>query len=84
MVHKAKATCRNGHSMEFGPCNKEFTRFFLFKSVCTSTDHKVISAGEIQCQRCNTIHMARVCEKCGEHVPVTKFRQNTQIGRFKR
>ncbi len=84
MIHKARATCKNGHTVEFGPCNKEFTKFFLFKSVCTSTDHEVVSADEIQCQQCKTIHMARLCKKCGEYVPVAKFNQKTQFERLKR
>ena len=32
---------------------------------------------EIQCKKCKTIHMARPCPKCGEHVPVEKFKQQT-------
>ncbi len=83
MIHKARAKCPNGHTVEFGPCNKETTRFFLFKSVCTSIDHEVISPNEIQCQRCKTIHMSRVCPECSEAVPVASFRQKTMMDRLK-
>jgi len=79
VIHKAKATCANGHTVEFGACNQETTKFFFFKSVCTSTDHEVISRVEIQCRRCNATHFARVCSECGEHVPVAKFKQKTQF-----
>lgn len=84
MIHKAKATCPNGHTVEFGPCNKEITRFLFLKSVCTSVDHEVVSRDEIQCQRCKTIHMARICPECGEPVPVSKFRQKSLIERLAR
>lgn len=84
MISKAKATCPNGHIVEFGPCNTEKTVFFLFKSVCTSKDHEVISRDEIQCQKCHTIHMARPCSTCGEHVPVAKFKQKSMMERLKR
>ncbi len=84
MIHKAKAICPNGHTVEFGPCNKEITKFFFLKSVCTSTDHEVVSRDEIQCQRCKTIHMMRTCPQCGEHVAVAKFRQKSLIDRLKR
>lgn len=84
MIHKAKATCSNGHTVEFGPCNKEIRRFFFLKSVCTSVDHEVISSDEIQCQRCKTIHMARVCPKCDELVPVAKFKQKSLMQRLQR
>jgi hypothetical protein len=84
MIHKAKAMCPNGHMVEFGACNKEITKFFFLKSVCTSTDHEVISRYEIQCQRCNTIHVARVCPKCEQPVPVVRFGLKTQMERLKR
>jgi len=84
MIHKARTTCPNGHSVEFGPCNKEFTRLFFFKSVCASTDHEVISPDEIECQRCHTVHIARMCSKCGEPVPVSKFKQKSLTDRLKR
>jgi hypothetical protein len=84
MIHKARAMCKNGHMVEFGPCNKESKAFIFFKSVCTSTDHEVLSANEIQCQRCKTVHYSRPCPKCNELVPVAKFRQKTQMERLKR
>jgi hypothetical protein len=84
MIHKARATCKNGHSVEFGPCNNETRTFFIFKSVCTSTDHEVISAEEIQCQRCRTIHYSRPCPQCDELIPVAKFKQKSQVERLRR
>jgi len=84
MIHKAKAQCSKGHTVEFGPCNKETTKFFFLKSVCTSVDHEVLSRNEIQCQSCKTIHMARPCPQCGEHVPVARFKQKTLLERLQR
>jgi hypothetical protein len=84
MIHKSRATCKDGHIVEFGPCNKESRSFFIFKSVCTSTDYEVISADEIQCRRCNTIHNSRSCPKCNELVPVAQFKQRRQVERLRR
>ena len=36
MIHKATAKCSRGHSVEFGPCNKEITKFLFLKSTCAS------------------------------------------------
>jgi len=77
MIHKATAQCSKGHTVEFGTCNKETTKFFFLTSTCTSEEHEVLSRHEIQCKKCKTIHMARPCPKCGEHVPVEKFKQQT-------
>ena len=77
MVHKATAKCSNGHTVEFGTCNVETTRFFFFKSTCPSQDHEVLSRHEIQCKQCKTVHMARPCPTCNEHVPVERFKQQT-------
>ena len=74
MISKAKTKCQNGHTVEFGPCNNESKKLFFLKSVCTSRDLEVLSHDEIQCRRCNTIHMARPCPECGDHVPVAKFK----------
>lgn len=83
MIHKAKAMCSNGHMVEFGPCNKAITTFFFLKSICTSVDHEVLSPNEIQCQRCKTIHISRMCSECGEPVPVAKFRQKSLMDKMK-
>jgi len=83
MIHKAKAQCSKGHTVEFGPCNKEIKQFFFFKSICTCTDHEVISRDEIQCQRCKTIHMSRMCPVCQEAVPVAKFKQKSLMDKMK-
>jgi hypothetical protein len=69
--------------VEFGPCNKEVTQFFFFKSNCTSTDHEAISPHEIQCQRCKTIHTARMCPECDEAVPVARFKQKSLMDKMK-
>ena len=69
--------------MVFGPCNKETKQFFFFESLCTSEDHEILSADEIECQRCKTIHMARTCPQCNESVPVAKFKQKTMMDRLK-
>lgn len=79
MIHKAKAQCSRGHSVEFGPCNKEVTKFLLFKTVCTSLEHEVLSRNEVQCKQCKTIHMARPCPKCNEYVPVANFKLQTMF-----
>ncbi len=82
MVHKATAKCSKGHTVEFGPCNKEITKFFLFKTTCMSVDHEVLSRQEVQCKQCKTIHMARPCPKCNEFVPIEKFRLQTEFDRL--
>ena len=79
MISKATAKCSKGHTFEYGPCNKETTKFFLFTSTCTSEDHVVLSRNEIQCSKCKTVHMARPCPKCNEHVPVEKFGLRTDF-----
>lgn len=79
MIHKATAKCSKGHMVEFGTCNKETTKFFLLKSVCTSEDLEVISRSEIRCKKCGTSHMARPCRKCGDYVPVEKFNQRSEF-----
>lgn len=84
MIHEAKATCSNGHTVEFGACNKEVTKFLIFKSICTSIDHEVISRDEIQCQQCKTIHLARTCPKCNDIVPISRFRLKTLMERLRR
>jgi len=84
MVHKAKATCSNGHTVEFGACNKEITKFFFLKSACVSTDHEVLSRDEIQCRQCKAVHLARVCPECNDPVPVAKFKQKSMMERLKR
>lgn len=73
MNHKSKAKCRNGHIVEFGPCNKESARFFILKSVCTSVNHAAISSFEVRCLECKKIHVARYCPACNDAVPVGKF-----------
>ena len=84
MIHKATARCSKGHTVEFGACNKETTKFFLFRSVCKSEDLEVLSRGEIQCKTCKTSHMARPCPKCGDYVPVEKFNQKTAFEKMMR
>jgi len=79
MIHKATATCSNGHTVEFGTCDKETTKFFFLKSNCTSQELEVLSRHEIQCKKCKAIHMARPCRKCNDHVPVEKFKQQTDF-----
>lgn len=73
MNHKAKARCRNGHTVEFGPCNKELRSFLFMKKTCASVNHAAISSSEVQCMECKTIHMARICPTCKDAVPVGKF-----------
>ena len=82
MIHKATAKCSRGHSVEFGPCNKEITKFLFLKSTCASEDHEVLSRYEVQCRQCKTIHMARPCPKCGDHVPVENFRLQTTFDKM--
>lgn len=84
MIHKARATCKNGHTVEFGPCNREIRKYFIIRSVCTSTDHAVVSADEIQCRSCNAIHHSRPCPQCNELIPVAQFKQRRQIERLGR
>ncbi len=83
MVFQAKAKCPNGHLVEFGPCNSRNTIFLLFHSTCTSTDHEVLSAAEIRCRRCNTVHHLRICPICNSAIPVTAFRQRSITERLK-
>lgn len=84
MIHKAKAKCPNGHIVEFGKCNKETKAFFLFRSVCTSEDHEVLSPAEIQCQKCKTIHLIRTCPRCNADIPVSAFKQMSLSDRLKK
>jgi len=39
----------------------------------------VLSRHEIQCKQCKTIHMAKPCPKCNDHVPVERFKVQTQF-----
>jgi hypothetical protein len=82
MIHKATAKCSRGHSVEFGPCNKETSKYVFFKTVCTSLEHEVLSRNEVQCKKCKTIHMARPCPKCSEYVPVEKFKLQSEFDRM--
>ena len=83
MIHKSRATCKNGHIVEFGPCNKEIRKFFFLKSICTSTDHEIVSVDEIRCRRCKTILNTRTCPQCNDVIPVSQFKQRRQAERLR-
>jgi hypothetical protein len=77
MIEKAKATCSNGHAIEFGQCNRESRKLFLLKTVCDSRELEALSPDEIRCRRCAAVHMARACPECGDHVPTARFKQKS-------
>ncbi len=88
MNSSASATCKNGHTFQFGSCGAPVNKLFGGTKPCdakgfeqTYADGRTgtVSFGdepwmEVRCVKCNAIHTTRRCSTCGEDVPLAAFK----------
>jgi len=75
MNHKAVATCSNGHTFEFGPCQAEVKKFFGGTKICGSKGYEEINSDEVQCIGCKLIYTYKTCPNCNAEVPIASFKK---------
>lgn len=89
MNHKASATCKNGHSFEFGSCGAPVSKLLGGTKPCgcnafeqTYGDGRTSTVSfdntpwmEARCLKCHVVHTSRSCPNCGDAVPVSAFKK---------
>jgi hypothetical protein len=96
MNHKASATCKNGHTVEWGSCTAPVKKMFGGTKVCgskgfeqfyddghtatVSFDNEVWSA--VRCLGCGAVFMSRQCPTCSDTVPVSAFRKKGLLAKL--
>src|SRR5688500_8641101 len=85
----ASATCKNGHTFQFGSCGAPVAKLFGGQKPCgcnafeqTYADGRTTTVSfdnepwvEVRCVKCHVVHQSRNCPTCGEDVPVSAFRK---------
>lgn len=89
MNHKASATCRNGHTFEFGECRAQKQRLFGGTKPCGSKAFEQLYADgsaltvsfddrpweAVRCIGCKTLYKTTKCPHCDDQVPVHAFKK---------
>jgi|GEM_PF-2427164 len=89
MNSSASATCKNGHTFQFGACGAPVQRLLggtkpcgcgLFEQIYGDGRVTTVSFGndpwvEVRCMKCHVVRTDRNCPTCGESVPVSGFRK---------
>jgi hypothetical protein len=89
MNHAATATCRNGHTFQFGSCGAPVQKLFggikacscgMFEQTYADGRTTTVSFGndpwvEVRCIKCHVVYTSRQCPTCGENVPVSAFKK---------
>jgi hypothetical protein len=87
MNHKASATCKNGHHVEWGTCKGKVKKLFGgekecgmrgFEQVYADGRTTTVSFGNdpwnaVLCKSCNTLFTYSICPECGIEIPVSSF-----------
>jgi hypothetical protein len=87
MNHKATATCRNGHKIEWGPCKGKVKKLFggvkdcgmkRFEQIYSDGRTATVSFDDqpwnaVRCMSCNTVFTHTTCPQCGVEIPVSSF-----------
>jgi hypothetical protein len=87
MNHKATATCKNGHKVEWETCKAKVKKLFGgekdcgmrgFEQIYADGRSTTVSFGNepwnaILCKSCNTVFTHSVCPQCGVEIPVSAF-----------
>jgi hypothetical protein len=86
--HKAKATCSNGHTFEWGACKGQVKKLFGGTKECgMKRFEQIYSDGRapatvsfdgdrwnaVRCMSCGTVFTSTRCATCGVEVPVSSF-----------
>ena len=89
MNSSASATCKNGHTFQFGSCGAPVSKLFGGTKPCDCKGFEQIYADgrittvsfgndpwiEVRCVKCHVVYDNRSCPTCGEVVPVSAFRK---------
>ena len=89
MNHKASATCKNGHTVEWGSCTAQVKRVFGGTKECGSKGFEQIYGSgrtatvsfdsdawtEVRCVGCKGVFNSKKCPTCGDEIPVTAFKK---------
>jgi hypothetical protein len=89
MNSSASATCKNGHTFQFGSCGAPVQKLFggtkpcgcgAFEQIYADGRITTVSFGnepwvEVRCVKCHVVYAHRNCPTCQEAVPVSSFRK---------
>lgn len=89
MNDKASAQCKNGHSLEWGPCRAVVKKLFGGTKTCGSKGFEQIYADgtaltasfgdqpfvRVRCVGCKTEYTSTKCPECGVDVSVSVFKK---------
>ena len=89
MNHKASATCKNGHTFEWGSCTTQVKKLLGGSKECGSKGFEQIYGDgrtatvsfdsdawtAVRCVGCKGVFTSKKCPTCGVEVPVTAFKK---------
>jgi len=96
MNHKATATCRQGHTFEWGSCRGQVKKLFGgiktcgmkgFEQIYSDGRTTTVSFGDepwdaARCTTCGSVFTSTTCSQCGVEVPVTAFHKKGLFARL--